>query len=162
MATPIPFMTKAMQSSPPAQFNTFWKVNVWVGKLSYTTQWALYLAAPGKAEASHFPSRPKQQLVFTATFPISAEGGSYSSHFIALRGHVKDKASMSINKTNVLMQASLRQKDLWCFECPLTTQTHDNTSYLSTGFHDRLQCKAKCSSSRKHICANDFGNLCES
>lgn len=69
-------------------------------------RWALYLAVPGKAEASRCPSRPKQQLAFTATFPISAQGGSCNSHFIAVGGHMKDKASRPINKTNVLIQAS--------------------------------------------------------
>lgn len=48
----------------------------------------------------------KQQLVFTATFPISAQGRSCNSHFITPRGHVKDKASSPINKTNVLIQVS--------------------------------------------------------
>lgn len=60
---------------------------------SYRAQWSLYLAAPGKAEASPLDSTNEQQLVLTATFPISAEGRSCSSRFITFRGHVKDKAS---------------------------------------------------------------------
>lgn len=55
---------------------------------SYTAQRSLYLA-----EASPLHSTYEQQLVLAATFPISAQGRSCSSHFITFRGHVKDKAS---------------------------------------------------------------------
>lgn len=93
MATFIPFRAKSLQSFPPVHFNTFWGWGGGVCLPSYRAQWSLYLAAPGKAEASLLDSTLEQQLVFTATFPISAKGRSYSSRFITFRGRVKDKAS---------------------------------------------------------------------
>lgn len=44
MATLIPFMAKTMQSSPPVQFNTLWKVKVG-GTVSHNTVVSLFGSA---------------------------------------------------------------------------------------------------------------------
>ncbi|KAL1022789.1 hypothetical protein UPYG_G00032350 [Umbra pygmaea] len=69
---------------------------------TYTSGWALFGCA-WEDQGLWQSERPKQQLVCTDTFPISAQGGSYNSHFITLGGRVKDKARTPINKTNVFL-----------------------------------------------------------
>lgn len=113
-----------MQSSPPVHLNTFRKVKVvWGQMVLHTTVVSLFGRAWEGRGLSLPRSTYKQQLVFTATFPISAEGRSCNSHFIALRGHVKDKARSPVNKTNLLIQTlwSLMEGCTVSFKGPLRT-----------------------------------------
>lgn len=80
------------------------------------------------------PKRPKQQLVCTDTFPISAQGGSYNSHFITLGGHMKDKVSTPINKTNVFILALWRwEKGPLAIQPPPPTTAPANPTHLRLG-----------------------------
>lgn len=127
MATFTPFKTKKKNRCsrpPPVHLNTFRKVKVvWGQMVPHTAVVSLFGRAWEGRGLSLPRSTYKQQLVFTATFPISAEGRSCNSHFIALRGHVKDKASSPVNKTNVLTQTlwSLMEGSAVSFKGPLRT-----------------------------------------